>query len=494
MSFISYAQNFEDVMLHRALKHIEKGFYIDVGANDPVIDSVTKAFYDAGWQGINIEPVSQWFEKLESQRPRDINLQLAIGAEKEELTFYEIADTGLSTLDKKIAERHEAERGYKKVTTKVPVNTLTKVCSEYHVATIHFLKIDVEGSEKKVLEGIDFSKVRPWIIVIESTLPNTQIEEYEEWESILIDGEYDFVYFDGLNRFYLAKEHQELETYFETPPNYFDGFKLAIYERHNQWLQNEWDAAKAKLAEMTNELASTQAQTEKMASQLQVNAASLSHSEVALAEKSEALANSEAALAKKREALTNSEAALTLQQRHSQWLQNEIDAANAKIDELNRSTHHWFTEADRLNHELHLVYNSKAWRITWPLRKFMQLLRQVRNHPIRFIHWIALLLKRSVRFFLIKIKNFLKKYPTLKFRVLTWIRKNPHLEVTLRRLTLSNSMSFTDPLLKMDEPKTNFKEDVTTSLPSEIANLTPSACRIYNELIAAIAERRKEIG
>ena len=32
MSFISYAQNFEDVMLWRALKHISEGFYIDIGA------------------------------------------------------------------------------------------------------------------------------------------------------------------------------------------------------------------------------------------------------------------------------------------------------------------------------------------------------------------------------------------------------------------------------------------------------------------------------
>ena len=41
MTFISYAQNFEDVMLWRALKHVEKGFYVDVGAQDPVVDSVS---------------------------------------------------------------------------------------------------------------------------------------------------------------------------------------------------------------------------------------------------------------------------------------------------------------------------------------------------------------------------------------------------------------------------------------------------------------------
>jgi len=46
MSLISYAQNFEDVMLWRALKHINKGFYIDVGAFSPDNDSITKFFYE----------------------------------------------------------------------------------------------------------------------------------------------------------------------------------------------------------------------------------------------------------------------------------------------------------------------------------------------------------------------------------------------------------------------------------------------------------------
>ena len=54
MTFVSYAQNFEDVMLHRALNHVVRGFYIDVGAADPEALSVTKAFYDNGWHGINV--------------------------------------------------------------------------------------------------------------------------------------------------------------------------------------------------------------------------------------------------------------------------------------------------------------------------------------------------------------------------------------------------------------------------------------------------------
>ena len=46
MNFVSYAQNFEDVLLWRALRDIEHGFYVDVGAQDPVTDSVSLSFYE----------------------------------------------------------------------------------------------------------------------------------------------------------------------------------------------------------------------------------------------------------------------------------------------------------------------------------------------------------------------------------------------------------------------------------------------------------------
>lgn len=90
-SFVSYAQNFEDVMLWRALKHVESGFYIDVGANDPTLDSVTKAFYARCWHGINIEPTVFYFERLAHERPADINLRVAAGKEHGVLTLYEVA-------------------------------------------------------------------------------------------------------------------------------------------------------------------------------------------------------------------------------------------------------------------------------------------------------------------------------------------------------------------------------------------------------------------
>ena len=55
--FVSYAQNFEDVILNRALHGVTDGCYIDIGANDPEVDSVSLAFYERGWRGLHVEPL-----------------------------------------------------------------------------------------------------------------------------------------------------------------------------------------------------------------------------------------------------------------------------------------------------------------------------------------------------------------------------------------------------------------------------------------------------
>lgn len=214
-------------MLWRALKHVEKGFYIDVGANDPVLDSVTLAFHERGWRGINIEPMRQYFDSLCAQRPEDINLPVAVSDAKGELTFFDIPDTGLSTIDASIAQAHIAA-GREVIEHPVPVVTLADICAEHIHGSVHFLKIDVEGLEGAVLRGMDFHQWRPWILVVEATRPQTRITNHDEWEPMVLEAGYRFSYFDGLNHYYVAKEHPELMDAFKIPPNVFDDFNLRV--------------------------------------------------------------------------------------------------------------------------------------------------------------------------------------------------------------------------------------------------------------------------
>lgn len=85
---VSHSQNGEDVLLDRLFPRDYQGFYVDVGANHPLYDSVTKHFYDLGWSGINLEPGSI-SELLASERSRDITLQIAASDHEGEAEFLE---------------------------------------------------------------------------------------------------------------------------------------------------------------------------------------------------------------------------------------------------------------------------------------------------------------------------------------------------------------------------------------------------------------------
>lgn len=223
MRFISYAQNYEDVMLWRALKHVESGFYIDVGANDPVADSVTKAFYDRGWRGINIEPLRAHCDDLRSRRPRDVTLCCAAGEAAGEIEIYDCDVRGWASGDKAVAERH-ARQGHQGAWRRVPMRTLADICHEHVPGPIHFLKIDVEGMEKRVIDGADLKNFRPWIAVVEAASGHAIEEVQAPWEETLLARGYRLAYCDGLNRFYVAEEHQDIMGPLSYPPNVTDGF------------------------------------------------------------------------------------------------------------------------------------------------------------------------------------------------------------------------------------------------------------------------------
>ncbi len=220
--FISYAQNFEDVMLWRTFKLFGPGQYVDVGANHPTLDSVTRSLYERGWRGINIEPVKHYHDALCQERPQDINLCVAVGDEQGELTFFESADTGLSTLSEEMAEQQRAE-GIPFVQRTVQTKRLRDICEEHLSATLpfHFLKIDVEGFERNVLQEMDFQRWRPWLILIESAF-----DKVPEWEALILQAGYQAALCDGINRYYVATERSELLRPLSMPPNILDEFQL----------------------------------------------------------------------------------------------------------------------------------------------------------------------------------------------------------------------------------------------------------------------------
>jgi FkbM family methyltransferase len=223
---ISFAQNFEDVILWRALKGVNSGFYIDLGAGDPESDSVSHWFYLNGWSGIEVEPNSQYFEELVVKRPRNIILKELVTCKSLDSDFFEIPNSGLSSSNDLILKDLIKSKAAGFLTTRKTI-TLETILNLANEKEIHWLKIDIEGSERDAIKSWKESKARPWILVIESTKPNTQILSHEDWEPEILSRDYEFVYFDGLNRFYLHKSQIHLKCLINLPPNYFDFFELS---------------------------------------------------------------------------------------------------------------------------------------------------------------------------------------------------------------------------------------------------------------------------
>ena len=169
---------------------------------------MTKFFYDRGWHGINIEPLPVQCALLVEQRPRDINLCVGLGSKRDKIKIFESG--GMSTFSTEIADMVKISSNPQRLK---PILTLSEVHEKYcdPKQDIHFCKIDVEGFEREVLEGIkDWQKFRPWIFAIEATLPTTEIPCHDKWEDILLANDYMFAFTFGVNRYYIDMEREYL--------------------------------------------------------------------------------------------------------------------------------------------------------------------------------------------------------------------------------------------------------------------------------------------
>ncbi|HEU5003767.1 MAG TPA: FkbM family methyltransferase [Actinomycetota bacterium] len=305
---VSYAQNGEDVLLDRCFPRGKAGFYIDVGASDPSVASVTRHFYDLGWHGINVEPTTGSFERLQAERRRDINLNVAASDRSGELTFHEFPgyDSGVSTASEVNYTRHR-DAGLTATERTVAALTLAEICERHVPGPIDFLSVDVEGHEEKVLAGADFTRWRPRVVLVEATEPTTLEEgidpprllqpSHESWEPILLEAGYLFAAFDGINRFYVRKEDADLAPVLAVPVNFLDGYltyahfklqkdlEMLRSEQYADWVANQ--TLRAEYQSLSGELAVLRAAYEKVERALTTMRAAYEHlrGEVAQAER-----------------------------------------------------------------------------------------------------------------------------------------------------------------------------------------------------------------
>ena len=180
-----YSQYCQDRSLENCIfKGFKNGVFMDVGAHDGV-DLNNTLFFEKthGWNGVNVEPLNSVYNRLITNRPSCININCAVSNIDGKSEF--ISNNGytkmLSGLKSEYDERHlqriESElqsMGGKSETILIDTMRIETICQKNDIKHIHYLSIDVEGGEMKVLESINFDKVFIDVIGFENNYSDTE--------------------------------------------------------------------------------------------------------------------------------------------------------------------------------------------------------------------------------------------------------------------------------------------------------------------------------
>lgn len=159
----SYSNWGVDMMADFFFRYKSQGIYIDVGCHHPFLNNNTYPLYKRGWSGINIDIDYNSIESFNFLRPKDTNIKIAASNTKGETELYFFHNRAAKNTLSKVNGINAKE--VKKIQTDTLNNLIEK--SKYKEKKIDYLSIDVEGFEQNVLNGFNFKKYKPDLVVIE---------------------------------------------------------------------------------------------------------------------------------------------------------------------------------------------------------------------------------------------------------------------------------------------------------------------------------------
>jgi FkbM family methyltransferase len=209
-AYLSYSQMGEDRLIANLLPDLDRGFYVEVGSNEPIHFSNTFGFYCKGWRGITIDANEHLVEKHRQLRLKDIPVCAAVSNVESEVVFTEYDMHELNTIDQRTVAMLQKQQEVRVVAERrLKTRTLTDILQQ-HLPTaqaIDFLSIDVEGHDLEVLLSLDLTVYRPRLIVIE--MHSFQLENYarDEIYTYLITNGYVFSGYAVWNGFFIDERH-----------------------------------------------------------------------------------------------------------------------------------------------------------------------------------------------------------------------------------------------------------------------------------------------
>lgn len=183
-----------------------EGLYLDIGANDPIQLSNTWPLYQRGWRGLLVEPdPSCWFRLLR-ERPRDWLWPTAF-SDAEGKAVMRCSMSGVSSLQNDWACPPDARAEI--VELKIGRNVLNEFYEIRDKARL--CSIDVEGHEANVILGLDLTRFRPEVFVVENLRydpDRPKTATWPQWQPYLEQADYELVFetADEMNRVYARKD------------------------------------------------------------------------------------------------------------------------------------------------------------------------------------------------------------------------------------------------------------------------------------------------
>ncbi len=187
----------EDQLKAEFFAPVSKGFFVEVGANDPQRGSQTWQFEQAGWTGVLVEPQPDLAERLRNMRRAHVVAAACSSPANPDTTMTLHLSGPHSSLRPGLAVTGVIA----KAAIAVPVRTLDDILKETKApAPIDFVSIDVEGHEINVLSGFDLARWRPRLILIEDHVTNLATHRF------LTRACYRLIRRTGLNGWYVPRE------------------------------------------------------------------------------------------------------------------------------------------------------------------------------------------------------------------------------------------------------------------------------------------------
>ena len=198
----------DELEVHRfffknVFRNKNKGFIIDIGANDGVTISHSLPFIDKGWSALMIEPNPYLFKKMEnlySHLDDVVCLEMAVDNKKQNSVKLYLGSSdhqGHSTILKSVTEGPGIDQYFSNDTILVKTDTLENILKENELDRhIDILHIDAEGKTLDILKSFDLHKHKPSYLSLDVLTQEFDPQSFE-LKQLMKDNNYRLIFSKG---------------------------------------------------------------------------------------------------------------------------------------------------------------------------------------------------------------------------------------------------------------------------------------------------------